>query len=367
MSQRVLTSPCGYARPSSRGVVVSLASAVLIVLGACSSGSSSSSSASTTTTTTGSSAGRTPGRNTPALNDWSEIPDVAQRVAPSIVTIQTSAGLGSGVVYSADGVIATDAHVVGTEKSVKISLADGKQVDGTVVATDPVTDVAAVKASRTGLPVAKFDETLPALGDLAIAIGSPLGFTNSVTSGVISGLGRSIPGTAGQTQALVDLIQTDAAISPGNSGGAIVDGVGSVIGLAEAYIPPSEGAVSLGFAIPSHTVVDVMNQLLQTGTVSHPYLGVSAVPITPDIQQQLGLQQSTGALIQDVAGGSPAQKAGIQAGDVIVAVDGRTVHTPEDLIAAIRGHKPGDTVQVTLVRNGAQQNVTVTLSERPKQ
>ena len=344
----------------------SLAGAVLIalILGACSSGTGSSSgSSSTTAASTG---GRTP-RNTSALNNWSEIPDVAQRVAPSIVTIQTTTALGSGVVFLADGVIATDAHVVGTEKSVKISLADGKQVDGTVVATDPVTDVAAVKAARTGLPVAKFDESLPALGDLAIAIGSPLGFTNSVTSGVISGLGRSIPGTAGQTQALVDLIQTDAAISPGNSGGAIVDGEGSVIGLAEAYIPPSEGAVSLGFAIPSHTVVDVMNQLLQKGTVSHPYLGVSTVPITPDLQQQLGLQQSSGALIQEVGSGSPAEKAGIQAGDVIVAVDGKPIHFPEDLIAAIRGHNPGDTVQLTLVRNGAQQNVSVTLTERPKQ
>jgi S1-C subfamily serine protease len=263
-------------------------------------------------------------------------------------------------------VIATDAHVVGTEKAVKISFADGKQEDGTVIATDPVTDVAAVKSTRTGLPAAKFDESLPAPGDLAIAMGSPLGFTNSVTSGVVSGLGRSIPGSASETQSLVDLIQTDAAISPGNSGGAIVDGEGRVIGLAEAYIPPSAGAVSLGFAIPSHTVVDVINQLLQKGSVSHPYMGVSAVSITPDIQQQLGLQQSSGALIQEVGAGSPAEKAGIKPGDVITAVDGKPIHTPEDLIALIRGHHPGDTVQVTLVRDGAQQNVSVALTERPK-
>jgi len=333
---------------ASLGAVV-----IIATIGACSSSSNSSSSSPSTASKGG-------------PNDWSNIPAVAQKVAPSIVTVQTPTGLGSGVVFSADGVIATDAHVVGSEKAVKVSFADGKEVDGSVVATDPVTDVAAVKASRTGLPVAKFDESLPAPGDLAIAIGSPLGFTNSVTSGVISALGRSIPGAAAEAPSLVDLIQTDAAISPGNSGGAIVDGDGKVVGLAEAYIPPSEGAVSLGFAIPSHTVVDVMNQLLQTGTVSHPYLGVSAVPITPDLQQQLGLQQSSGALVQEVGGGTPAAQAGIQPGDVIVAIDGKPVHSPEDLIAVLRGHNPGDTVQVTLVRNGAQQNVSATLTERPK-
>ena len=298
-------------------------------------------------------------------NDWSNIPAVAQKVAPSIVTIQAGNSLGSGVAFSTD-VIATDAHVLGTEKAVKITFADGKQADGTVIATDPVTDLAAVRSSRTGLPVAKFDESLPALGDLAIAIGSPLGFTNSVTSGVVSGLGRSIPGAATEAPSLVDLIQTDAAISPGNSGGAIVDGDGKVIGLAEAYIPPSEGAVSIGFAIPSHTVVDVVNQLVQKGTVSHPYLGVSTVPITPDLQQQLGLQQSSGALVQEVAGGSPAEHAGVQPGDVIVAIDGKPIHIPEDLIAVVRSHKPGDTLQVNLVRDGAQQTVSVTLAERPK-
>ena len=299
-------------------------------------------------------------------NDWSAIPSVAQRVGPSIVTIQAANSLGSGVVFAAD-VIATDAHVLGAEKAVKITFADGKQADGTVIATDPATDLAAVRSSRTGLPVAKFDQSLPALGDLAIAIGSPLGFTSSVTSGVVSGLGRSIPGAATEAPSLVDLIQTDAAISPGNSGGAIVDGEGKVIGLAEAYIPPSEGAVSIGFAIPSHTVVDVINQLLQKGTVSHPYMGVSTVPITPDIQQQLGLQQSSGALVQEVGSGSPAEKAGIQSGDVIVSVDGKPVHTPEDLVAAVRSHDPGDSVQVVLVREGAEHTVDVTLAERPPQ
>ena len=298
-------------------------------------------------------------------NDWSAIPTVAQRVEPSVVTIQTPNSIGSGVVYTADGVIATNAHVLGDATTVKVLFADGKQVDGSVIAKDPPTDLAAVKAARTDLPVAKFDESLPALGDLAIVIGSPLGLTNSVTAGVISGLGRSIAGT-GEIHSLVDLVQTDAAISPGNSGGAIVDGEGEVLGLAVAYVPPSEGAVSIGFAIPSNEVVDVVNQLVQKGTVSHPYLGVSAVRITPDIQKQLGLQQSSGALVQAVASGSPAEQAGIKPGDVIVAVDGTAIHIPEDLIAAVRRHNPGDTIQVSFVRDNAQQNVKVTLAEQPK-
>jgi serine protease DegQ len=338
--------------------------ALVVGLAGCSNNKSSSAS-STSTTSTGVST--TIAGVTGQLNDWGNIPAVSRRVAPSIVTIQTAEGLGSGVIYSADGVIATDAHVVGTSKSVTVTFADGKSASGTVLATDDVTDIAAVRVSRSSLPAAKFEEPLPSLGDLAIAIGSPLGFTNSVTAGVVSGLGRSIPGSASQTQSLVDLIQTDAAISPGNSGGALVDGRGRVIGLAEAYIPPSQGAVSLGFAIPSHTVVDTMKQLLATGSASHAYMGITPVAITADLQQQLGLSESQGALVQDVGAGSPADKAGLQSGDVITEVDGKAVASPEDLIVAIRDHKPGDTMKVTYVRDGKSQTVEVKLAARPTQ
>jgi len=334
-------------------------------LAGCSS-TKSSDTAATTTTSLGSVTSGS-GSVSSGLNDWSRIPTVARRVAPSIVTIETPEGLGSGVIFSADGEIATDAHVVGTNKTVTVAFADGKRVSGSVVATDAVTDVAAVKVSRAGLPAASFEQPLPSLGDLAIAIGSPLGFTNSVTAGVVSGLGRSIPGSASETQSLVDLLQTDAAISPGNSGGALVDGAGRVIGLAEAYIPPSQGAVSLGFAIPSHTVVAAMNQLIATGTVSHPYLGITTTTITSDLQQRLGLSESKGALVQSVASGSPAAKAGLQSGDVITAVDGKGVNSPEDVIAAIRDHKPGDTMTIAYGRNGKTATVEVTLVERPRQ
>jgi serine protease DegQ len=337
-----------------------MVSLCVLVLAGCSSGKGGSATSSTTVSSTA----NTASGSASTVNDWSNIPAVAQRVAPSIVTIETADGLGSGVIWSSSGEIATDAHVVGTNKTVTVAFADGKRASGTVVATDAVTDIAAVRVNRTGLPAATFEQPLPALGDLAIAIGSPLGFTNSVTAGVVSGLGRSIPGSASETQSLVDLIQTDAAISPGNSGGALVDGSGRVIGLAEAYIPPSEGAVSLGFAIPSHTVTDTMTQLLKTGTASHAYLGVSTATITSDLQQQFGLPDTKGALVQTVTAGSPAAKAGLQSGDVIVAADGKPVTTPEDLIATIRDHKPGETMTITYKRNGNTTTVDATLAQR---
>ena len=347
---------------SHRVLILTVVAALMLAAAGCSSNGKKGSSGGTATTVAGTAASASD-----ELNDWSSIPQVAQRVEPSIVTIETTEGLGSGVIFSADGDIATDAHVVGTSTSVTVAFADGKRETGTVEATDAVTDLAAVKVKRTGLPAATFQEPLPTLGDLSIAIGSPLGFTNSVTAGVVSGLGRSIPGSASQTQSLVDLIQTDAAISPGNSGGALVDGKGRVIGLAEAYIPPSEGAVSLGFAIPSHTVVDTMNQLLKSGSATHAYMGVSTATITSELQRQLGLSEHTGALVQNVTADGPAARAGIENGDVIVSVDGNAVNSPEDLIAAIRDHQPGDTMKVGYVRDGKPTTVDVKLAARPQQ
>jgi S1-C subfamily serine protease len=312
----------------------------------------------TKTTTTSAAQGR-------AQNNFANIPQVASRVQPSVVTIQTPEGLGSGVVWSADGTIVTDAHVVGTATTVDVSFADGQTSQGTVQATDAVTDLAVVKVGRTGIPAAKFDTTAPPLGDLAIALGSPLGFTNSVTAGVISGEGRSIPGSAAQTQSLVDLIQTDAAVSPGNSGGALVDGTGAVVGIVEAYIPPSQGAVALGFATPSSTVVDVVKQLLATGKAVHPYFGIQAATLTSDMQTQLGTSQKSGVAVQDVGSGSPAEKAGIHAGDVIVSVDGKPVTTAEDFVSIIRPHKPGDQVSVVYYRGSDKNTTTVTLADRP--
>lgn len=293
------------------------------------------------------------------------VPNVVRKLQPSVVTIETNDGLGSGVVWSAGGLIVTDAHVVGTNKRVKVDFADGKQVDGTVRATDEVTDLAVVQADRKDLTPAKFDTSLPVLGSLAVVIGSPLGFTNSVTSGVISGEGRTIPNSAQDSQSLVDLVQTDAAVSPGNSGGALANQNGAITGIVEAYIPPSQGAVSLGFAIPSATVVDVVRQLIATGKAQHSFLGVATTAITPEVQQRLNLDQSTGAAIVRLTKDGPADRAGLRQGDVIIQVGNTKVTSPETLLLALRHTKPGQTVPVTYIRDGKERVAQVTLTDRP--
>ncbi|GGL07392.1 S1C family serine protease [Mangrovihabitans endophyticus] len=291
----------------------------------------------------------------------SGVVDVVARLEPSVVTIQTSEGLGSGVVYRANGIIVTNQHVVGSAKQVKVAFADGTQANGQVTGSDEVTDLAVVRVQRTGLPAVTVRQDLPKPGETALAIGSPLGFENTVTEGIISGVGRQIPASTTGGRPLVDLIQTDAAISPGNSGGALIDDRGRLVGLNEAYIPPSAGAVSLGFAIPSSTVVDVADQLLSTGTVAHPYLGVSLVTLTGDIAQSLGMKVNTGALIRQVQSGSPAASAGLQPGDVIVTFNGTDVATVGDIYAALRKVDPGTAVTLGINRGGSQSQVKLTL------
>jgi S1-C subfamily serine protease len=295
------------------------------------------------------------------------VPAVAARVEPSVVTILTGGGNGSGVVYAADGLIVTNEHVVRGNTTVQVAFADGQRVGGTVRAADAVTDVALVQADRRDVPPARFQPALPVVGSLAVVIGSPLGFENSVTAGVISGLHREIPGSATQgSQSLVDLIQTDAAISPGNSGGALVNAAGEVVGLSEAYIPPQAGAVSLGFAIPAATVIDVADQLQRTGRASHAFAGLAPAAITPDITAQLGLPGTDGVIVGGVVPGGPAEAAGLRPGDVLLAVDGQPLRSPEDFLAALRPRDPGDVVTLRVRgTDGAQRDVPVTLTDRP--
>jgi len=226
--------------------------------------------------------------------------------------------------------------------------------------------IALERAVAIGRYVAYLGPLLGGLGSLAIAIGNPLGFENSATAGIISGSQRAIPGAASQAPALVDLIQTDAAISPGNSGGALVDADMQVIGINVAYIPPSAGSVSIGFAIPAPTVTDVVTQLLEDGTADHAYLGVLPAALTPEIVQQFDIPVSEGALIVEVPADGPAADAGIQPGDVITAIGDTRVATVEDLLGALRRHKPGDKVSVTIVRNGEESTVDVTLGDFPR-
>ncbi|MHA7179552.1 S1C family serine protease [Arthrobacter sp. MDB2-24] len=293
------------------------------------------------------------------------IPDIVETVQPSVVTIFTEDGLGSGVIYTEDGLILTNEHVIRGNEDVEVAFADGQRVSGTVEATDAVSDLALVRADRTDLPAATFQSGLPRIGELAVVIGSPLGFENTATSGIISGLHREIPGSASTSQSLVDLIQTDAAISPGNSGGAVVNGRGEIIGISEAYIPPSQGAVALGFAIPAPTATEVAEELREDGTAEHAFMGLTPGAITPQIAQQLNLEDTTGVVVLSVSQGGPADDAGIRPGDIITRIGDEDLSAPEDLLAALRQRDPGETVTVETRRGAETETVDVRLADRP--
>ncbi|BCI52654.1 hypothetical protein NIIDNTM18_19320 [Mycolicibacterium litorale] len=341
---------------TTRQTVMAIAMvAAVAVLPACGSGGGSDNGTSESTATTQASG---PPEAPPA-----GFADVVERVSPSVVTVRIDSGVGSGVVLRPD-VIVTNAHVVGTARDVMLEFADGEQANGVVLASDAVTDLAVVRSSRSDLPVPEYRAELPRPGEWAIAIGSPLGFQNSVTAGVISGLHRDIPGAAAQTSSLVDLIQTDAPISPGNSGGALLDAEGRVVGINEAYIPPDVGAVSLGFAIPTATAIDVADQLLENGRAAHPYLGVSITQLTPAVRRSLGVAVEQGALVTGVDRGSPAAAAGVQPGDVITELDGNAVRSVEDLLSALRRTRAGAQVPMSVQRGQSERQVTVTIGER---
>ena len=294
------------------------------------------------------------------------IPAVVRKVEPSVVTISHDQGTGSGVIWSEDGVVVTNAHVVGEARQVEVAFFDGRRADGRVRATDPDTDLAVVDVERSDLQPATFQENLPTVGELAVAMGSPLGFQNTITAGIISGLHREIPGSAEQgIRSLVDLIQTDAAISPGNSGGALVNGRGEVVGINVAYIPPEAGAVAIGFAIPGATTVDIVGQLLRNGRATHTYLGIQPGQVTRDVAAQLGLDRARGVVVLEVVEGAPAAEARLQPGDVIVGMDDATIDTVEDLFGELRQRRPGTQARVTYIRNGRSQEATVTLAESP--
>ena len=301
---------------------------------------------------------------TGALDPFSPVVQIVKNVQPSVVTVETENGLGSGIIYSADGYIVTNNHVVASGTQYTVDFASGEQVSAKLVGTDPTSDVAILKVDKTGLPAATFDQNLPEVGQLAVALGSPLGFEDTVTVGIISGLQRTIPGSAQESQALVDLIQTDAAISPGNSGGALVDANSQVVGMNVAYIPPTASAVSIGFAIPAQTVTNVANDIISGKPVQHAFLGIRYGTLTPQIAQQYNIKSDHGLVVLQVQNGTPADQAGIKAGDVIISVDGQQMNQVEDLIAVLHQHSPGDTIPVVIERNNQQQTLSVTLGNQ---
>ena len=323
-----------------------------------------------------------PAQASPQIPEDEPVARVASQVEPSVVQInvqstqttpygpQSEEGIGSGVIYRKDGYIITNNHVVEGASEVNVAFADGTTERAQVVGRDPRTEIAVVRVGRDNLPAAKFSESDDlVVGQLAVAIGSPSGFESTVTSGVISGLGREFPKeyTGGRLEpSLVDLIQTDAAISPGSSGGALVDRNGEIIGINVAYLPPQQtGAVNIGFAIPSDTATSVADQLIETGEVSSAYLGVGTTDLSPEDAQRFDLPVDSGALVERVEPGSGAEGAGVRRGDIIVALGDAPIENTGDLLGALRDYQPGDTAKLTVVRNGDKQTLDVTLGERP--
>jgi serine protease DegQ len=298
---------------------------------------------------------------------WDEIPAIVRDVEPSVVAVLSrrgdGEGQGSGVIVRPNGLIVTNAHVVEGAGALEVAFASGDREPAELIAADPRVDLALLRIARDDLPAARFADRTPVVGELAIAVGNPLGFENSVTAGVVSGVNRSIP-SGGLTPALVDLVQTDAAISPGNSGGALVGRDRRVIGLNVAYIPPQARAVSIGFAIPAQRVVDAVEELRSEGEVREAFLGVVMTPLSPEIAQQFGIDAEGGAIVVDVARGSPADRAGIAPGDLIVRVNGRPVEAVEQVLGALRRSREGDTLRITVIRGGARLEVPVRVEER---
>jgi serine protease Do len=380
-------------------VVAILAFALLVVVG-CTSASTSTTTkagagvtppaaantAATTLTGSAGGAGPTVASQGPITGNIPVSPaeQVSAKVGPSVVNVRVSGvatsqfygdqpyqGVGSGVIISSDGYIVTNNHVVSENgvpaQTIDVLLSDGETVPGKIVARDSFTDLAVIKINKTGLPVATFaKDTDVVIGEYAIAIGSPLDYRNSVTLGIVSGMGRNIQNAGSGGIALVDLLQTDAAISPGNSGGALVDASGRVIGINVAYLPPQQtGAENIGFAIPADTVVATAQQLISTGKVSHPYIGINYTAVDASVQQQYGLSRADGVLITQVGAGTPAEKAGLQQGDIIIKIDGQPVTQEGDVVNVLRAKKVGDTISVVVDRNGKQITANVALVERP--
>jgi len=306
---------------------------------------------------------------------------VAAQVEQSVVQVNVQAvqetpfgsqeaqGLGSGVIYREDGYIVTNNHVIRTASEVNVAFADGSTERGEIVGRDPLTDLAVIRVDRNDLPAASFvEDEDPLVGQLAVAIGSPSGFESTVTSGVVSGVAREFPPKLiGRVEpSLTDLIQTDAAISPGNSGGALVDRSGEIIGVNVAYLPAETGAVNIGFAIPSDTVVSVADQLIETGEVSSSYLGVETANLSPQDAERFGLSVGSGAIVAKVEPGSAADAAGVRVEDILVGLEDSEIRSSGDLFGALRDYRPGDTVDLAVVRAGEEQTLNVTLDERPR-
>lgn len=293
------------------------------------------------------------------------------RIPQQMPQERTRSGVGSGFIVSEDGRILTNAHVVDGADTVQVTLKDGRTFEGTVLGSDPVTDVAVIDLDAENLPTLSVSEAELLPGETAIAIGNPLGLDNTVTVGIVSATGRT-SGQVGVPDKRVDFIQTDAAINPGNSGGPLLNARGEVIGMNTAII---SGAQGLGFAIPIDAVQRISGQLVANGKVDHPFIGIQMVTLSPEVQESINadpdnrftVDTDTGVFIADVVPGSPAERAGLRAGDVVSQVNGEAITDGQAVQKAVEANGLDRELRIDFARNGDRQTVSLQPEPLPAQ
>lgn len=276
---------------------------------------------------------------------------------------QRASSLGSGVIASPEGFIITNHHVIETADEIEVALADGRKLAARVVGTDPETDLAVLKVEGRSLTAITFGgQDSLAVGDVVLAIGNPFGVGQTVTMGIVSALGRSHLGI----NTFENFIQTDAAINPGNSGGALVDAAGNLVGINSAIYSRTGVNLGIGFAIPVSTARQVMDQIVATGSVTRGWIGVEAQDLTADLAESFRLSSARGTLVSGVLRGSPADRAGVKSGDVLVEVEGKPVGDSADMLNLVAALQPGKLAALKLMRGGRVVEVKVTVGKRPR-
>lgn len=275
---------------------------------------------------------------------------------------QRASSLGSGVVVGSDGYLLTNNHVIEAADGIEVALHDGRQARAKVVGVDPESDLAVLKVGLQGLPVVTFasNDKLK-VGDVVLAIGNPFGVGQTVTMGIVSALGRTHLGI----NTFEDFIQTDAAINPGNSGGALVDASGRLVGINTAIYSRTGGSMGIGFAIPVSLARQVMEQIIQTGSVTRGWIGVGVQDLNPELAESFLVPDTKGVLIANVMPGSPAAKAGIRQGDVLLSIDGKSLTDSSSMLNVIAAVPPGKSTYVTLMRGGTSLELKVLVGKRP--
>lgn len=284
------------------------------------------------------------------------------RGLPGFSQRRQSGSLGSGVIVRSEGYILTNYHVVEAADSIRVALSDGREADARVVGADPETDLAVLKINLPKLQAIDFDQgERLRVGDVVLAIGNPFGVGQTTTLGIVSALGRNRLGI----NIYENFIQTDAAINPGNSGGALVDATGRLVGINTAIYSETGGSLGIGFAIPAKSAETILEEIIRSGKVSRGWLGVEPQDMTPELMRAFGLKRKEGTIVAGVLRGSPAHKAGLRVGDIVLAIGETDLQDSIDFLNAIAPLKPGSSVTLTVLRDGRQQQVKVVVGERP--